>query len=411
MSSAAQDQPSQVEWFSVAQFALSALAIFGLWSLAFGLVALGLTEGFRPGGDLTGAVPLFLMAAGTGLSGLLLLPSAAYAFLRLLGRPERRLALPGFLRPALLILVLPLVLLLGHWVSGSDLAWLLLPPLHVLAVGLPVLWLLYLAMRALPTGSLQQRWGVFGSGLVLGPALILLVELLALIVFVFFAALAIASQPGLLEELGLLVEQLASTRSSPETALRLLSPYLARPAVLFSVFAFGAVIVPLIEELIKPVGVWLLAGRGLTPAAGFAAGLLSGAGYALFESLALSSSAEGWSFLVVARIGTAVIHILTTGMTGWALALAWSEGRYLRLAATYLAAVLIHAAWNAMTLLTTIPSLLETNAGLPDLGRLSQLGSVAPAGLVVLSIGGFILLLWANRAMRRPANDLQPGAS
>jgi RsiW-degrading membrane proteinase PrsW (M82 family) len=85
----------------------------------------------------------------------------------------------------------------------------------------------------------------------------------------------------------------------------------------------------------------------LTPVEGFTAGLLSGAGYALFESLALASGGEQWAALVFARIGTAGIHILTTGLTGWALVLAWRRRRFLRLAATYVFVVSVHGVWNA----------------------------------------------------------------
>ena len=392
---------SEIHWFSVWQFTLSSLAIFALWSIALVLAILGLVEAFSPPAAANETLSLFLMAGGLAASGLLLAPSAVFALLRLTGREVRLPDAPGRLRPSRLIFTLPLVLLVGYWVSEQiDLAWLLLPPLHVLAIGLPVLWLLYLGTRGLPSGSPQRRWGVFGSGLVLGPALILAAELVALLAIVMVSAILIASQPAMAEEINSLLQQLMQTGATPEEVIQTFRPYLLQPLVLFGIFSFAAVIVPMIEELLKPVGVWLLAGRDLSPAAGFVAGVLSGAGYALFESLALSSSGESWAFLVTARIGTAVIHILLTGMVGWALALAWRGGRYLRLAAAYLAAVLVHGAWNGMTLLTIFPSLMAVEEVQPELAFLYQLGSVAPVGLGVLAVGGFALLLWANRRLR-----------
>src|SRR4030067_2197270 len=106
------------------------------------------------------------------------------------------------------------------------------------------------------------------------------------------------------------------------------------------------------------LGGWCLGGSRLPPAEGFTAGILCGAGYALVESLILSvDGGEQWVSLVFARIGTAVVHPLTSGLTGWALAYAWRENRYLRLGAAYLGAVLLHGLWNGLTMLILITDL------------------------------------------------------
>ncbi len=366
-------RPTQapLHWPSILQFVLSMLALFGLWGSAIGTVVIGLIDSSQA------AIAFYLMAAGLFLSGLLLLlPSLTFTGLRLAGRPLKNELHLGLLRPTLLIFVLPLILLAGNWSANqTGIGQLILPFAHVLAVGLPVWWIAYLTVRNLPLGSLQRRWGVFTSGLVLGPALILVLETLALIVFGLIAYLAVLSQPDLLNELMRLSRNLRSLQSSPQDVLNVLGPYMTRPGLIFAVLAFGAGIVPLIEETIKPIGVWLLAGRNLTPAAGFAAGALSGAGYALFESLALSSSSgNDWLYLVIARIGTAVIHILTTGLTGWALALAWREKRYLRLGAVYLLAVLIHGSWNSLSLLSSFGEFTDgtTESALTPCARMAE---------------------------------------
>ena len=124
-------------------------------------------------------------------------------------------------------------------------------------------------------------------------------------------------------------------------------------------------------------------------------------GYAVFESLALTSSGEGWATLMTARIGTSVLHILTAGMTGWALAQAWRSGRYSLLAATYLGAVAIHSILNGLTLLFMVANLphgLGLQIGIPGL---SGLDSIAPAALVGLAALIFLGLFWANRRLAR----------
>lgn len=396
-------RPTTLHWPSVWQFGLSLMAAIALWGTALTIAMSGMVQRFLYSTASRDSLALLLMAAGIFFTGLLLLPSIGYALARLSGRSPRKVPpIPRIFAPRNLILVLPVVLLLGYWVSGYDeLSWLLLPVLHILAVGVPVLWLVYIGLRYLPLGSLQRRWGVFGSGMVLAPALIMGAELAVVFTFVVIGVFVIASKPDLMSEITWLAQRLETLQTSPEAVGRILEPYLVSPAVLFTVFALGVVFVPLIEELIKPIGVWLIVGYPLSPAEGFVAGVLSGAGFALFESLALASSVDGWAALVIARIGTGVIHIVTTGMVGWALALAWGTGSYFRLGATYLVAVLVHGLWNGLTLFIIFATLPQIQSRLYNPELLSGIGGIAPYGLVVLAASAFLALWWANVNLRR----------
>ena len=166
------------------------------------------------------------------------------------------------------------------------------------------------------------------------------------------------------------------------------------------IFGFFSLMVPLAEEALKPIGVWLLAGRKLSPAAGFTAGAMSGAGFAIFESLTASTSGEQWTMLVVGRIGTAVVHILTSALMGLAIVNAWNRRRYLRLAATYLGVVLLHGAWNGLSILYAIDGMvtgLDLEGGL----QLPAFMSATPYILAVFSALLFAALLWTNRRLYR----------
>lgn len=398
----------KTHWPSVVQFGLSAIAIASFWSLALLSALVGLVELASGTFTQTNGLQLLLFAAGIFFSGLLLVPSAAYSLGRILGYEIKSPArLSQALRPSRLIFILPIVMLIGYWISGQpNLDWLLLPPLHVLAIGLPILWLVYIAIHELPAGSPQRAWGVFGAGIVIAPGLTFIIEVAALIVVVVLGIVAISATPGLTEELTSLVERLGPTSPSPEIVAEALAPYLSNPMVIFTVFTFATVLVPLIEELIKPVGAWLLVGYNPAPVEGFVAGVLSGAGYALVESLALASPGQTWAAIVFARIGTGVIHIFTAGLMGWALALAWQENRYLRLGVTYLVAVLIHGLWNGLTLVTVGTTLSEIHVSYTNTNLLTQLGDFAPGALIVLAVGSFTGLLWANRSFRQTRKRL-----
>jgi hypothetical protein len=393
---------SSIHWPSVLQFGLSLIATFTLWALALSLALIGILGRYNPE-VLPGEVAqLTLLAAGMFLIGALLVPSAVYALLRLIGRPGIRLATrqtPWFIRPTILIMAFPLVLFAGEWViRNTTLEWILLPPLHLLAVGLPLLWLVYLGKRGLKVGSPQRKWGILGSGLVLGPLLIMILEIVAVLVLVTAALLYISTQPQLANEIMQLVQRLSQAPPTPQIIQRIVVPYLYQPGVVYTVFVFGAVIVPLIEELLKPIGVWLLAGSDITPRAGFVAGLLCGAGFALLENMAFASSLENWALLVIGRFGTGVIHIFTAGLTGWALAFAWQQRRYLRLGVAYLAAVLLHGLWNGLAILSLGAQLAPDPAEVPTF--VLNLAAAVPFGLGFMALSTFVLLLWANRSLR-----------
>lgn len=403
------NQAHDIHWPSVLQLGFSLLGISILWSGAFILVLIGLIQLLLPAearGNST--IPILLGSSGV-MIGLLLVPSVVYPLQRLLGhRPSRLVPTSPWLRPTLLIFALPLLLLAGWWISQQGAALqLILPIFHVPAIGIPILWLSYLAVRDLPLGSPQRAWGLLGSGSVLAPLFILFAEVLVLLAGVITWSIWMSGQPGMLDELSILAERLRQAGNSPQLIAHIISPYLKDPLVIFSAFTFAAVIVPLIEEAIKPLGVWFLAGSRLTPAEGFTAGILCGAGYALVESLTLSAdSGNDWVSLVFARIGTAVVHILTSGLTGWALASAWREKRYFRLGVTYLGAVLLHGLWNGLTMLIVIADLSLPAAQLGQ-DLLSQAYQIVPYGLVGLAIAGLATLLWINVRLRRTTDSPQ----
>jgi hypothetical protein len=377
--------------------------------MAFSITLLGLGQrlGNLAGVPLGGVddLQIFLVAGGLAFCGLLLLPSAWYSLARLIGRPKRQL--PSFspwLRPTRLIFAFPLLIGAGYWVSQSSaVSWLLLPPIHVLAVSLPIVWLAYLAVRDLPLGSPQRISGVFASGLAFSPMLILAAELVAILVGLGAWVVVILMRPELAEAVNELAERLSAAASSPEIVLRILQPVLSNPLVIFSLLVFGAVVVPLIEEALKPLGVWLLAGRNLLPVEGFALGALSGTGYALIESLFLGSNSQDWAFVIFARIGTSAMHILTAGMVGWALASAWHSRRYGRLGSVYLLAVLLHGLWNGLTLSNVFAGMIESPPA--GMGLFAQIGQISPYLLGGLAVIALLALLWVNRALRRSVNS------
>lgn len=387
---------------SVWQFSLTALALALAWNLALALAGLAATSGLAPGSrPQLSALTLFPMAAVSFFIGLLLLPPALLALRRLLGKPAT--AGPAWLsrlHPWPFLLAWPLLLALGGWVlQRPGLSWLAWPPVHILVVGIPVWFILALAGRGLPLGSLQRQWGAFSAGLALAPLVIMFLEAMASIAMIFVVAGILSGQPEVVQQLERLSRGLRGPGLSPQEVLHKLAPLLLKPGIVYLGLAFIAGVVPLIEEIFKPLGVWLLMGRRLSPAAGFGLGALSGAGYALIESLLLAGPNEGWMLVAGARVGTAAVHIFTTALVGGALAQAWRSGGYLRLALAYLAAVMVHGLWNALSALTAFSEAAQL-ADMPGLeGRLESLVQVTPVGLAFLALGSLVALLISRRSL------------
>ncbi|MCK7530785.1 MAG: PrsW family glutamic-type intramembrane protease [Marinilabiliales bacterium] len=92
-----------------------------------------------------------------------------------------------------------------------------------------------------------------------------------------------------------------------------------KAGVVILVAIFFSVLIPLMEELIKPLAVWLLAGRLDSAAQGFAFGALGGAGFGLIETLNVSGQITEWGLLLFTRIGTGLLHIATSAIMGAAI--------------------------------------------------------------------------------------------
>ncbi|HSK87700.1 MAG TPA: PrsW family glutamic-type intramembrane protease, partial [Anaerolineales bacterium] len=125
---------------------------------------------------------------------------------------------------------------------------------------------------------------------------------------------------------------------------------------------------------------------------------LSGAGYALIETIGVSGQAAEWAGLLFTRIGTGLLHITTSALVGGAIVLAWRERRYLYLFGVYLLAVLLHGLWNTTAVLFSFSSIAEL---LEQEGVLSTLQPTLLITMAVLAIGLIAILVASNRKLRK----------
>lgn len=398
---------------SILQAILSGLALLGCLAAAGLFAILGLAGMFGEVVPLSESAAVFILAWVAGFAALLTLPSLIYSGLQLTGRPQPgRLKTFGFPAASLLLLLWPLVLALGNTlIRVEQISWLVVPPLQILAVVIPIWWLIEVARRNLPGGSPQRAWGLFNFSIFISTPVAVVVEVIVFGLVLVLAVAFVLNRPDLQFELQRLAQQLQFLQNDPEEILALIQPFLQNPIAVFAILAVLSGLVPLIEELLKPLAMWFIAGHRLSPAEGFVAGALCGGAFALIESLLSVSGpvAEGWAFLLVGRAGTALLHITTSALIGWGLANAWQNEEYSRLGICYLLSVILHGLWNGLNVLTGLGSVLEPETS--GLEWIPSFSTAAPIGLVVLVIILFLILWGGNRILRRDPRPASPHSS
>lgn len=346
----------KTHWPSLGMLLLSGGGSFLAFGSAVGFAVAGLIILLQGMPVWEQARQLFNLACASGLIFFLLLPSTILAAIRLMGKPVPTLRLPRIGQAANIgFFLLPVLISTGYLLTrNAGLAALSLPWLQLAVVAIPLLWVLETGRKNLSSFSAQQSWGLFSFSVTFTMPFIIIVEFLLItgIVVCFLIYLGITN-PSFLNQLTITVERIVNSSADRDTIIRILRPYINQPALMYAFFGIMAGLVPLLEELFKPLALWFFSGRSLTPRQGFIGGMICGAAFALLESLgALASpAADEWAVVAVGRVGTGILHITASGLMGWGMVKAWSAGRYGLLAAAYALAVSFHALWNTSALM------------------------------------------------------------
>jgi hypothetical protein len=300
-----------------------------------------------------------------------------------------------------LSMILPWLALvsLGYLFDFQYLPAALLGFLTVVGITLPVIFWVVIGGNRLFVHSTQRAWGVFNFSHSITFIVACFFEIIVFGILLVAAAGWLVQQAEFFPYLTLLQSQGMLTEQNLQSLLTDITPILQTPWIYAGVLLSLSLVVPLIEEFFKPLAVWLFAGKKISPSEGFSLGLLCGAGFALLESLLMTSvaGAESWSVVIIGRAGTALMHISTAALSGWALAKSWQDGRYLRLSGVYLGVVLLHGVWNLFAVLSGLNDL-----ALPiESALLTGLSSIATWVLVGLSLLLVLILVLVNQRLKK----------
>ncbi len=296
------------------------------------------------------------------------------------------------------------LLLVGLGAAASSLPsisiW-LLPPIHVLAMALPpliVLWSVGWALRGTAGSWREVITGMIGGG-VLGMGGALIGEGLLVLAFVVIIAVVTLLLPEGTEQITALASNLENPAWLADFAN--LSRLLLSPPVAISVLGTLSIPVPLIEETFKTLAAGIVA-RWVRPhtARAFLWGVAGGAGFALVENLfnGALGSADAWAMGAIARFGATMMHCVAGGLVGWGWGQFWTERRVWRLLGAYVVAVVIHGVWNAITASAVLLSASAFLHGEGDIWRIgASIGMLIMLG--VLTVTFAFALPWVGRKL------------
>ncbi len=296
---------------------------------------------------------------------------------------------------------------IGGVTAYTEIAWLnwiILPALTLLVI-VPPIWMLFgIGTNGIDLGPRWRFFTVLGLGMTVGPILMIILEIILLVVIIMAGFIFLAVQkPDLFQEIINLTQQLQN-ETNPDFILNSVAPYVANSAVIATLLGYIAFLVPMIEELLKPLAVWIFAKKIESPAQGFAMGMLSGGAFALLESLNASGDGSvSWPVIVSIRAGTSLLHMTASGLVGWGIVSAFHEKKAARFFAAYFSAVAIHGIWNACAVGAGISTIGEL------IGKPEWLFNIIPAaigGMTVLGIGMFAVLIASNRKLRSVSVNL-----
>jgi RsiW-degrading membrane proteinase PrsW (M82 family) len=316
----------------------------------------------------------------------------------------------SFWPPSGWLILLPYLpaLLIGQLLISFDL-WpaLTFPLFHLLAAAIPPLAILAFAGRSLPRAEVGWRDIVvqLSTGAFLATTLAFIIEILLGLIILAVTVMATALTPGGRATLETLLANLQDPLwlENPENVMQLIT----FPPVFMTLALVFIVAGPIVEELVKPLGVVLMSYRRPSAAQAFLWGLASGAGFAMAENAFNTTLAlEVWALVIPLRIGATAMHCLCTALTslGWQRFLV--ERRPWSLVSRYGQAVAIHATWNATVIGLASLSLFAMDD--PSQTVLALAGLVALFCLTLilaLTLGAITGLILLTRRLQTMNNE------
>ncbi len=309
--------------------------------------------------------------------------------------------------PWLLLLLFLSASVLGQAVlTYSVLPAVVFPLLHVAASVLPPLFILAVVGHALRGVTTWRRVVLqVSGGVLLAAPLAMIAETVAIVLITTAAITGLALQPGG-QELLITVSSYLQDPALLQDPTGFVQGLLT-PPIIAAVVLLVAVLIPLVEEAVKTIGVGFLANQRPSLPQAVLWGLAAGAGFSIAEGLLNSAGAlEAWLATVVLRLGTTLLHCLTSALVGVAWYQLFTQQRWARGLGFYLASVAIHGLWNGLAAVMAVLSVTVTGTGTDSNSQLvialGTLTTLLLLGVLALGMSGGLAGLTARARRQIP---------
>jgi hypothetical protein len=299
-----------------------------------------------------------------------------------------------------LIILWLLMLAVGYFISQEGSRTFLLAPLTVAAVIIPVWWLVEFSRRGLPRSTKLREWGTLTIGLTVTPIVIILIELILVVTAAVVVMIGLGLDPDLSSQLLSLLENINFYQNGIGELEQILYEMMKQPLISAAIFITIGLIVPLVEEIFKPMSTWFLLSRPLEEYEGFSLGLISGGAFAILESvgMVLQIDIQGWLIAITLRGATGVLHIGLSGLVGYGLARSWHQKRLGRGILYIITAAILHGTWNSLALFSVFSS--SALSGEPGLETFGINGALSVFFMIIVFIGIIVITLKINSRLQ-----------
>lgn len=233
--------------------------------------------------------------------------------------------------------------------DSGQVALVAFPFIHIAAGTLPPVLILAMAGRGL--GLVTRNRDVVlevSSGAFLSTFLAVCLEAVLLLVLVAIVLAAMSLQSDGLAPVQALLEQFSASDSMPDSSS--LRTLVESPVVIAAILLAVALVVPLVEEAVKTVGVGLRMYTQPTLSEALLWGIACGAGFALVEGLLNTvAGLDAWAAVVLLRVGATLLHCFTGGLMGLAWYALLRRRRLWWALGLFLLSVGIHGLWNYLS--------------------------------------------------------------
>lgn len=343
-------------------------------------------------------------------TALLLLPAGWFSLGRLLRKEIRPFQFPTLhsWMWVLYVSVWLLSLVLATLLYDAPGAIWIVPFFHLLSIALPVYAFIYFLVGRISFGSNQRVWGVFSAGLLVGPALSIAAELALVLFGAVILGIFLGFNPDNLGSFQRIFEQIQDAPDL-DSLMFTIQPFARSLWTLVIGLIVLSGFVPLIEETFKSVGVWMVFDKLETPAQGFALGAVSGAAFALLESLGASITPDPtWGAALFMRAVSSMMHILATGIVGWGIAKARIEKKFLGMIGFYLLGISIHGLWNMGAVLSVIGG-IRLSMSFEDIDVFGGMIMIAGLGILLFMIAAMLgIMIFLNQKLAKTAGFSAP---